>query len=301
MSLSSFGFLIEEASRNVRRNGLMSAASITTVAVAMAVLGSAVFLLHRVQQFMDAQPRQFEIAAFVTMETSRSKAAQLKAKVQRIPGVYRVSLVPREAALRQMMDEDHKAGTRITDALVGANPLPDRLDVQLSDPKATRRVAAILRDKDKFPAIEHVRDDRETLDKLLATTRLIRNVGMAVALLLFLATAFVIQNTIRLTIFARRREIRVMQLVGASSGFIRMPLVIEGVFCGLAGSIIACGLVLLVIRQVSQFAGRLQTPFAFTMPAAMSPSVIVGLLLAAGAAMGWVSSTLSIRRYLRRV
>jgi cell division transport system permease protein len=301
MSLSSIAFLCEEAFRNIRRNGLMSLAALTTVAISMAVLGGSLFALYRLHQFAEAQPRQFEIVVFLYNKVAREDAAQLQKRLSALPGVASVHLVPREEALVEMEEEDKRQGRRIVEALAGENPLPDRLDVRLSDPKQTAAFTALLRNPDRFPQVETVRDDRETLDRLIATSRLIRNVGGIIALLLFIATAFVIQNTIRLTVFARRREIRIMQLVGATSGFIRFPLVLEGIFYGVAGSVIASGTVILVLHQISAYVGRFQTPLAQGLPQAVKPLLIVAFLAALGAIVGWLGSALSIRRFLKRI
>src|SRR5207248_7909378 len=138
-----------------------------------------------------------------------------------------------------------------------------------------------------------VLEDRETLDQVLAISRLIRNVGGAAAILLFLATALVIQNTIRLTVFARRKEIHVMQLVGATRGFIRLPMVLEGVFYGVVGALVASGFVLLTAQQTSRYAEQFHSPIMQSMPEAVGPGMVIGSLVAMGALVGWFGSALS--------
>ncbi|MCC6731464.1 MAG: ABC transporter permease [Chthonomonadales bacterium] len=299
MGLSSLGFLVDDAGKSIRRNGLMSLAALTTVAISLAVFGGALFTLHRIHQLVAAQPRQLEIAVFMRVRASRERAREAQRAIQALPGVARASLVTKEEALRQMEVEDRSGGESIAAALEG-NPLPDRIDVALSDPARTPQVAAALKDRKRFAWIEAVRDDRATLDKLIATSRLVRNVGIAIAALLFAATAFVIQNTIRMTVVARRREIRIMQLVGATPGFIRLPLVLEGVFYGVAGACIAGGLVLFIIRQVSAYMDGFRSPLAQALPRAAGPLTVLGLLVATGAALGLLGSVLSIRRFLRK-
>ena len=216
-----------------------------------------------------------------------------------MPGVAHVGLVPREQALAEMVQEDRQRApasparwrrTRCRIAWMSG----------LADPRNTGRFAATLRDSTAFPEIDSVRDARENLEKLLATARLIRNVGGVAAGLLFLATAFVIQNTIRLTVVARLREIRIMQLVGATASFIRLPLVLEGIFYGYyRGRDSANGVVLFVAYQVSLYVKRFQTPLAASMPAPVGPWVVAGVLIALGATVGGGGSLLSIRRFLK--
>ncbi len=300
MSLSGLSFLIAEAAKNIRRNGLMSLAALTTVAISMAVLGGALFTLYRLHQFAEAQPRQFEIAVFLRGDVDRDDVEGIRKRILAIPGVATVSLTTKEQALADLQQKDAAAGTGIASAL-GGNPLPDTLNVRLSDPHANNRVASILRSRNRFPEVEGVREDRETLEKLFMVQRVIRNVGGVAAALLLLATAFVIQNTIRLTVLARRREIRIMQLVGATPGFIRLPLVLEGIFYGVAGSLIAGGLVLFVVAQVSSYGSRLVSPIAQTMPPALGPQITLSVFVCLGAVIGWIGSALSIRRFLKRV
>jgi cell division transport system permease protein len=300
VSLSSLSFQIEEAGKNIRRNGLMSLAALTTVTIAMAVLGGSLFALYRLHQFAEAQPRQFEMQVFLTVETPREKVLEIKQRLESLPGVAHVRLYTKEQAWTEMQQQDREQQTKITEAIGGVNPLPDRLDVRLLDPRRTAGMAKLLRDPAQFPEVHRVFDAREELEQLLAVARLVRNIGGAAAILLFLATALVIQNTIRLTVFARRREIRIMQLVGATPGFIRFPLVLEGIFYGAAGAAIAAGLVLFVVYQVSLYAAKVVTPLQY-MPPSVGPWAVAGLLIALGAAVGWAGSVLSIRRFLKRI
>lgn len=304
MGLSSLTFLIEEAGKNIRRNGLMSLAALTTVTVAMTILGGALFALYRLHQSVESLPQQFEICVFVQPKLPREKTLEVQQRLRALPGIAHVGLVTKEQAWAEMQQQDRERGENITAALEGENPLPDRLDVRLADARRTAQIVERLRDPTQFPEVHNVRDDRKTLNQVLALSRLVRNIGGAAAVLLLLATAFVIQNTIRLTVFARRRDIRIMQLVGATPGFIRLPLVLEGLFYGVVGAAVAGGIVLFAAGQISAFLAKSETPLlALMQPASdpLGPSAMVGLLIALGALVGWTGSALSIRRFLKRV
>ena len=225
----------------------------------------------------------------------------VKRQIQRLPGVAHVTLFTKEQALAEMQQRDKESETQISAALENANPLPDRLDVRLEDPKDTKNISAVIRDKDRFKDVHRVQDAQATLDMIFSLQRVVRNVGLAAAILLFLATSFVIQNTIRLTVFARRREIRVMQLVGATAGFIRMPLVLEGVFYGIVGSLIATAVVVFVIIQVSNYAGKFVSPLAQNLHPPIGFGSVVGVQVGLGAIIGLIGSLLSIRRFLKKV
>lgn len=288
-----------EAARDIRRNGLMSVAALTTSAISLTVLGGALFTLYRLHQFADAQPRRFEISVFLRPEVRRSAVNDVRARILALPAVDRVTLFTKEQAYAELQQSDRESSTAIVAALGGANPLPDRLDVRLRDPSATGRVAGLLQDRKRFPEVDRVRTARDALQIFLGVQRLVRNVGGGLAALLFIGTAFVIQNTIRLTVLARRREIRIMQLVGATPGFIRMPLVLEGMFYGVAGALLAGGAVLFVVAQVSSYGRRIVSPLAQSMPPAVGPWTVLAVLAAIGAILGCLGSVLSIRRFLK--
>jgi cell division transport system permease protein len=299
MSLSSLFFLIEEAAKSVRRNGIRSFAALSAVTIALSVLGGSLFGIFRLHQFVAAQPERIEIAVFLRTNVSRETAEEVERRIANLPGVAGTSLVPKEEALARLMEQDRRQGTQIAKALGGANPLPDRIDVRTSSPERSREVAAALRNAHRFPEIECVRDEGELLNNLLATSRLVRTVGALIAVLLFFATAVLIQNTLRLTVVAREGEIRTMRLVGASPAFIRLPIVFEGIFYGVAGALLAGVIVLLVVSQASRFVGRFQAPLAAGVPAAPGPYAVLGVLLATGFVLGIVTSAFAIRRYLR--
>lgn len=299
MTGASLAFLCEEAAKSIRRNGLMSVAALSTVAIALAVFGGSLFGLYRLHQFVAAQPEQFVIAAFLKVGVAHEKVEEVASRARGVPGVADVAVVTKDAAFAELCEQDRKRGVEIVAALDGANPLPDRLDVRVTHPNRSRAVAAILRDTKRFPEVDSVKDERELLDRLMATSRLIRNIGGGIALLLFLATGVVIQNTLRLTVLARQREIAIMRLVGATPAFIRLPLVLEGVFYGVTGALVAACTVQLVVAQTSRYVGRFETPLAQGMPAPPGPWLVLGLLMLAGLALGVVASILSIRRFLR--
>lgn len=295
-TLNSFTFLLGESARGVRRNGIMSVAALSTVIIAMTVLGGAVFSLYRLHQFAQAQPRQFEIAVFMRYGLEREKAEDVRQRIRQLPEVESVTLYTKEQAWK----ENNPLSGTVKDALE-ENPLSDCLQVQVRDPRTTARMSALFADSARFPEVEAVRDAHDELTKLFAIGRLVRNVGLGAAVLLFLATALVIQNTIRLTVHARRKEIRVMQLVGATPGFIKLPMVLEGIFYGAGGAVTAAGLVLLAAHQVSIYAGQFRSPLVQSLPPSVDPLIVLGVMACCGALVGWLGSALSLRRFLRRV
>jgi cell division transport system permease protein len=298
MHLSTFGFLIEEAGKNIRRNGLMSVAAITTVTISMAILGGVLYSMFRLHQIASSFPRQFEILVFMKTNATRDQTLALKRKIEKMNGVEHVKLFTREQAWAEMQQKDKENSTSIASELQ-ANPLPDRLDIRMKDPEFIHPMAVLLENTKNCPEIDTVKEDRETLNRVIATSRLITNIGAAAGLILLIATAFVIQNTIRLTVYARRREIRIMQLVGATANFIRFPLVLEGILYGILGSLVASALILFSAQQVSRYATSFETPIAQYLPPAINPWIVLFYMLSAGILIGCAGVFLSIRRFLK--
>ncbi len=301
MSISSFLFQAEEAVNNIRRNGLMSLAALSTVTMAMVVLGGALLTIYRLGQFADTQPRQFEMELFMKTDTPRSKVQDVQHQIEKIPGVEYVHLFSKEQAWKEMEDKDVQRGSTISEALSDSNPLPDRLDVKLVDPKDTNQISGLLQNSQRFPQIHKVQDAHEELDKLLAFSRMVRNIGAITSLGLLIATSLVIQNTIKLTVAARRREIRIMQLVGATPGFIRLPMVLEGAFYGVTGALTASVIIGIVAMQITQYIGTLASPLTRTLPPIAHPVILIFWLCLIGVCVGLTGSYLSIRRFLRKV
>ncbi len=299
MPLSSLAFLFEEAAKNIRRHSLMSFAALGTVAMSLAVFGGALYGIYRVNQVVSAQPSQLEILAFMHVKTRRSEALAVMQRIQKLPSVKSVNLVTKEQAWAHFMAEDRLNKTNLTTAVTG-NPLPDRLDIRVKNPHELGAVADQLRNQTLFPQIKSVLDDHRLLKILLAGVGLLRVVGGLLAFLLFCATTFIIHNTLRLTLVARRREIRIMQLVGATSWFIRLPLVLEGTFHGLAGGIIAGVIVLIAANSISNLMSQFQSKLSLVSVSAGNPIFIVLLLAVAGALIGMGASLFSIRRFLAR-
>lgn len=285
------GFLIRECWLNLRRQGLMTLACISTSAIALTILGLFVVLAWHTHALAEAIPRQFEVHAFVRPQVSRSEAELLAAQIRQQPGVARVALIPKELAWEEF--RKHYASPEDLDDM--SNPLPDKIQITAQTPEMTLEVAKEVR---AMGQIEEVRGGEEVLRRILAVANGIRIGGSVLALLLALGTIAIIGNAIKITLFARRRDIRVMQLVGATNGFIRLPFVLEGMVEGglggaAAGALLAAGL--------HSFTNNVlpNVTLVKELQLSLDPRVLfVGLILA-GLVFGLLGSVVSLRRFLR--
>ncbi|HLK55471.1 MAG TPA: permease-like cell division protein FtsX [Chthonomonadaceae bacterium] len=297
MSLSSLMFLLHEGYLNIRRNGLMSLAALGTVTVALTVLGASLWTAYRISEIAQQQPQTFNsVRIFLHPELERDKALSLQERLTALPDVRSVHFVPKEQAWAEL---DPKEG--LTKEDLPFNPLSDAYDLEVKDAGHVSQLAQLLRDPAQFPEMDHVSDAGEEVAILLGFARLVKVIGGSAAIGLFIATFFIVQNTIRLTVFTRRREIRIMQLVGATSGFIRLPLLLEGLFHGVVGGLIAGGLILLAGHEVARVVSGFHSPLIPDVPSRLGPVELVGGLVAIGALVGLLGSYLSMRRFLKQL
>jgi len=297
LSFGSLLFLIHEAFLNIRRNGLMSLAALGTVTIALTVLGASLWTAYRINEIAQDEPKTFnEVDVFLFAATTRDQTNDVMARLQKRPNVGHIRLVPKETAWAEMQSREPK----LTDA-VENNPLPDKLEVEAVDPGQIDRMVRTFGNRTDFPEVENVTAASDEVKILLGAARLVKAIGLTAALCLFVATLFIVNNTIRLTVFARRREIKIMQLVGATPGFIRFPLLLEGVFHGVVGAMIAGGLVLYGGYAVARYVHELKTPLLGDVPSRLGPVELVGGLVAIGALIGLVGSHFAMRRFLKQV
>jgi cell division transport system permease protein len=290
--IRSIPFLFHEALLNVRRHGLMTLAVIGTVTVTLCFVGTFAVIAWQFHQVADRLPRQFEVHAFMRPDLTPDDVQRTQAEVAQLSGVRSVTRVTRAEAwsefkLRRSGMESDFDGLE--------NPLGDKLEIQVTSPERTFAVAARVRG---LPGVHRVLDGSEVLARLLAINRFIRLASLILGGLLALGTVAIVSNAIRITLFARRREIRVMQLVGATNGFVRLPFLLEGMFDGLVGGGLACALLYASYRYLTRSVLP-RFPFANEFQIGLNLPVCLATIAAAGLLIGLFGSTVSLRRFLR--
>jgi cell division transport system permease protein len=285
-------FFLGEIRRNFTRNLIMQLTAIGTVTVTIVLLGAFLFARQALGKIGDDVFHKIEISVFLKDGASPAAAQALEAKIAADPRVAGVVFVPKAEGLRQMRE---RLQGQIDTSLLTSNPLPDALRVRVVRPQEVRAVAESIRALPDVATVEYAHD---IVERLLTLSEVFGKIGLGVVGLLLFTAAIIISNTIRLTVFARRREIAIMQLVGASSTYIRLPFIVEGLIDGLLGAAIA--LILLAIAQ-AQLMPKLAVALPF-LPLAGSGTeslALAGLLLGTGALIGVAASWISVGRYLR--
>ncbi|MEW6228430.1 MAG: permease-like cell division protein FtsX [Bacillota bacterium] len=291
MRLATVWYFLAEGWHSARRN--VSLISLGSIAACLFVLGVFALVLMNLDHISQSLHARIEIRAFLEDDLSPEGVAAVKAQVQATDGVSSVAFVSKEEGLKRLRSQlGERAG--LVDIL-GENPLPDALDVKVTDPGSTAEVAARI---SRIPGVLGVNYGQGFTENLVATTHLVGLAGAALTIVFVAAVVFIVGNTVRLTLIARAREIEVMKLVGATDWFIRWPFLVEGMVVGLVGAAIS-GFFLFIsysmcVRQLTRLA-----PF---IPVITTPEPVAALcvaLLVMGVLMGVVAGGVFVKKHLR--
>lgn len=284
-------FFVREAVAGFHRNGLMTAASVTTVLVALLTVGAATALGMNVRHMASALEARVEIVAFLRDGLSPAEVNRAERTVSGLSGVRAVRFVSRAEALGRLQ---RRLGEAALADLAVHNPLPDSLEIRVVDPRDVTPVAALI---GRVAGVEEVTYGAQVAERLAALSRGLRAISAVLALFLVGVAVIVVANTIRLTVIARRAEIEIMRLVGATRWFVRWPFLLEGAMQGVAAALVGGGVLAILYVAV---AARLSMSLPFlpvVAPAhALRPMLLA--ILGTGAVVGAGGSLIAVRRFL---
>ncbi|MBO8164342.1 MAG: ABC transporter permease [Brevibacillus sp.] len=295
MKLRTLGRHIREGVKNISRNGWMTFASVSAVTITLLILGVFLLLAMNVDYIAKTVERQVEINVSLDLLADEDAIKEVEGKLRSLSNVDKVTFVPKEEGLEKLR-ESFKEQAYLLDGLEEENPLPDKFVVKAKKPQDTAAIAAQIK---TFEHVESVVYGEGHVEKLFVITDIIRNVGLVFIILLSFTAMFLIANTIKLTIVARRREIEIMKLVGATNWFIRWPFFIEGLIMGVSGALIP--IILLSVGYYFLLEAARTTPIFADTLLPLFPLVyqVALILVAIGAFIGIWGSLVSVRRFLR--
>ena len=271
----------------------MAVASVSTIALSMAVLGAFLLLLFGSHRFVERQLARFEIAVYLPDGASERDAEKVRDAIRKLPLTKKAELVSREQAWAEFK---RNMNTKLDLGGVTDNPLPYTLFVESKDSRQTSALADQIRQLD---GVDSVNNAQENYGHVRAIADLVKVLGFVASIVLCFTTVFIISNAIRLTVFARRHEIKIMQLVGATNWFIRAPLVLEGVVLGMVGAAIAVGVVSTGGHYVAAVVQERFPPILRDLSSGIDRGRFLTALVTGGAVIGALGSLISIRRFLR--
>ncbi len=293
------GFFLQEAFRALSRNAAPSLAAMVTVLLTALVLGVFIPVVQATTGTANDVRNRVVVDVFLKEGSSDAQRSQLRNALIATANVRQVEFVSKQEALREQSKRNKEAF-----ALLGRNPLPDAFRVTPRDPDGINaiidRIAPRVAGGERAPryaAVDEVRNRERDTDKILKATGLVKLLTASLAALFTFASVALVANTIRLSIFARRREVEVMKLVGATNWFIRWPFVIEGIVVGFMGGVLAA-LMLLIAKET--LVDPLSDRFALlAAPDTIDFGLLVGLLMAACVLVSALGSGITLRRFLR--
>jgi cell division transport system permease protein len=284
-------YFFRETFQGLKRNGLVAFAAVSTVFIALFLLGGALLVQSEVHHLSDQAESDVQVSVFLDKDISPDQQTHIQELIQKMPEVATLRYESQEEAYRRFLQEfaDQKA------LVQGASKdsLPASFRVKLKDPHKFAVVAVRLQGQ---PGIENIVDSANLYRRLFAVTRVFKIAGWAAAFVLGIAAAALIGNTVRMAVFARRKEIGIMRLVGATNWFIRIPFLIEGVVEGLLGAGAAVlGLLIMKWTFIDPLRGRVGF---LPLPRMHDIVVAVPILLIASLVVSVASSIFATRRFL---
>ena len=294
MSFSTKEYFVKETYKSIRRNGFMSFASISTVAVSLLVLGMFLMIFLNTNNLAQYLESQVQVSVYMQDNATGQELAAVKEKLTKMPGVVKVTQVSKTEALarfkKRLGDQD-----QLLNSLGKENPFPNSFEVQVDNPE---RIKMLTPQIGQLPKVETAKFGQEVVEHLFQLTKILRFGGILLVVFLAMATLFIISNTIRLTVFARRKEVIIMKYVGATDWFIRWPFLLEGMTLGFFGAVIAF---ILINSIYSGLLERIHATLAFLPLLPSSPLLLYFdlFLLFAGTGIGALGSYISLRKFLR--
>jgi len=284
-----------ESLKSLKRNGWMTVASATAVAISLTLLGIFLALIMNATKLAEDIENNVDISVLVDIGTNQEDIDKLKKELEDLPNVKSVEFSSKDEELKKL---EESMGSVWSMFEGDSNPLYDNFIVKAKNPQTIKKVA---KQAAKLKNVHRADYGGLVSDKILKITKGMRTWGLGAAVLLVFVAVFLISNTIRITIMSRQREIQIMRLVGAKNGYIRWPFFLEGAWIGVIGSILPCLIIFFGYRaayrvlnqpQILGASYRLLTPETFSIQ-------IMLLLVGIGILIGALGSVISMRRFLK--
>ncbi len=299
-------FFTQEAFRALRRNGAPSMAAIVTTVVTVILLGVLIPIFQTTQAKSNEVRESLEFRVAIYDDATRAETAALGDQLRAIPNVESVTLVTKQGALEELKADLGKETSEELLSQLSSNPLPVNFRVKADDAANLDEVQAAVipagpngQPRPISPIVQEIFDRREDSQKIEQVTGALKVVLTVITALLIVASLMLVGNTIRLSIYTRRREVEVMRLVGATRWFIRWPFMIEGVVVGFVGGLLAILVLwlgkLTIVDPLSESIGFLAAQNSTT----LSFPALVAVLFAASVLVSAVGSGITLRRFLK--
>lgn len=296
MKIHTFKYFVRDTARSIKRNTLMSIASVVSVIAALVILGIFLVIALNIQHMTNDMESQLELKVFVEKDATEEQKDQLEELLKADSRITEIRFESKDEAL-QKMSENLEQYQGILQGLEGDNPLPESFILRVSDAAEIKEVSDSVSELD---GVDYINYGEGYVDALMKFNDFTNMLSLAVLLILTGISVFIIYNTIKLTVFSRRKEISIMKYVGATNWYIRVPFIIEGGVLGLTGAVLA----ILVVRNIYYYLlgavsgqSALIMGVSFAPPETVLPSITLYFMIY-GLIVGAAGSLFSITKFL---
>jgi len=293
--ISNIKYFFSQGFKGLVSNSLMTLASIGIVIASLVIFGFFLILGMNLNAVGNQVREQCEITVFVPREMNHDDVRSVGSALTKLDFVKDARLYSKEERLQNYKESSHSAQAEVIETLEVDNPLRDAYILSLTDVEKAEQVAAAAA---KVEGVEAVSNRQNIIDQVLSITNTVRYVSVWLLIILVMIAVFIISNTIKLGMFARRKEINIMKFVGATNWFIRWPFIIEGMILGAVGALIAAMIVLVgygsVVGGLQEFMGDIEVIGIHDIT-----TMVILAFLGLGMSIGMAGSAMSIRKHLQ--
>lgn len=294
MKPRDFKYFLRQGVFGVMSNWLMSLASVSIVTASLVIFGIFIILGFNLGYVSQQIEEQCQINVYLPNDATDTELAAVGQRLERLQGVKEVKYYTKEERYEKYKNDNYADDSESIAAFEKDNPLRDSCILTLDDPSAA---ASVIAAASKVEGVEEVKDSLDVINKVVSVTNMVRTVTIWLVVILMIIAVFIISNTIKIGMFARRKEINIMKFVGATNWFIRWPFLFEGMILGLIGSIFAATLVLLAYETVYADLASFFNGIKLVTVKDVYNYVVWGFM-GLGAVIGILGSYTSIRKHL---
>jgi len=295
MKMSKLRYSFSEAKKNVLRNGLMSVASLFTIASCLVILGVFAIISMNVNSFTSKIEDQCEVQLYINKGTSPERVAKIGEEIQKIENVKEASLFTKEDMLAYAKNDMFGEDAELLSGFEEDNPFSDSYKIILESIENTDTTVAEL---EKIQDAEKVVNKQDIVNMVLNISKIVKRFSMAIMLVLLIIAIVIISNTVRLTVFNRRKEINIMKYIGATDRFIKGPFLLEGMIIGFFGALLAFLIVFWGYFALLKYVKGLGIGTIELIGMLQVLPVIAVIFVVFGCIIGVLGSGISMRRYL---
>jgi len=298
MKLGLIEYFFRRTILSFKSSVLLNILTVVTITLTMLVLLTFTLIFKNMNSFLASQETAIGISVYLDDKITAGETEKLKKDLNSRKEFRSVRFVSKEDALKTFLGWNRNLGAVV--GKMGENPFPASFEINLtSSQKSSEELASLAKELGKVKGVEDVRYSAEWIEKLSAFVKALRGIGIFILFFLLLATAFLVSNTIRLNIYSRRDEISIMRLVGATDFFIKLPFLLEGFVQGLAGTLLANGLLFVIYSITSPVFKKSLSYIVGGSGMVFLPMNYIVISLCLGALVGILGSDFAVRRFLR--